>query len=165
MSIDCRLRMHKDYRDLSRDEIFDSLLPDCIERNGELAGRGVAYKDLPAMSLEDNGILGIALGSSEAGGYVTLDGNITGWLNELAFAPIDYSPTASTDEWSGDQGGSTRTCRRPKRSREPTLGRRRTIGQAVDSHSTRRHVEKLWPAAADNANRRWTREGIPRSRF
>lgn len=57
-----------------------------------------------SMSLEDNGVLGIALGSSEAGGYVTMDGNITGWLNELAFAPIDYSPTAPADEWSGDRG-------------------------------------------------------------
>jgi predicted NBD/HSP70 family sugar kinase len=57
-----------------------------------------------SMSLEDNGILGIALGSSEAGGYVTGTGNITGWLNELAFAPIDYSPQAPIDEWSGDRG-------------------------------------------------------------
>lgn len=57
-----------------------------------------------SMSLEDNGVLGIALGSSEAGGYVTLDGNITGWLNELAFAPVDYNPDAPVDEWSGDRG-------------------------------------------------------------
>jgi predicted NBD/HSP70 family sugar kinase len=57
-----------------------------------------------SMSLEDNGVLGVALGSSEAGGYVTPDGNITGWLNELAFCPVDYSPTAPLDEWSGDVG-------------------------------------------------------------
>jgi len=57
-----------------------------------------------SMSLEDNGVLGIALGSSLAGGYVTGTGNITGWLNELAFAPIDYSPDAPADEWSGDIG-------------------------------------------------------------
>ncbi|MEJ5310016.1 MAG: ROK family protein [Anaerolineae bacterium] len=57
-----------------------------------------------AMSLEDNGVLGIALGSSQAAGYVAPDGTITGWLNELAFAPVDYSPDASTDEWSGDRG-------------------------------------------------------------
>jgi predicted NBD/HSP70 family sugar kinase len=57
-----------------------------------------------SMSLEDNAVLGIALGSSEAGGYVTREGNITGWLNELAFAPIDYSTTAPVDEWSGDRG-------------------------------------------------------------
>ena len=57
-----------------------------------------------SMSLEDNGVLGIALGSSQAGGYVTMDGCLTGWLNELAFAPIDYSPDAPTEEWSGDRG-------------------------------------------------------------
>ena len=57
-----------------------------------------------AMSLEDTGVLGIALGSSEAGGYVDLHGAITGWLNELAFAPVDYNPAAAVDEWSGDTG-------------------------------------------------------------
>jgi predicted NBD/HSP70 family sugar kinase len=57
-----------------------------------------------SMSLEDNGILGIALGSSEAAGYVDMQGHILGWLNELAFAPIDYSPSAPADEWSGDVG-------------------------------------------------------------
>jgi predicted NBD/HSP70 family sugar kinase len=57
-----------------------------------------------SMSLEDNGVLGIAMGSSEAGGYVNLEGNITGWLNELAFAPVDYNPSAPVDEWSGDRG-------------------------------------------------------------
>ena len=57
-----------------------------------------------SMSLEDNGILGIAMGSSEAAGYVDLDGHIVGWLNELAFAPIDYSPEAPVEEWSGDIG-------------------------------------------------------------
>jgi predicted NBD/HSP70 family sugar kinase len=57
-----------------------------------------------SMSIEDNGILGLALGSSEAAGYVDMDGRITGWLNELAFAPIDYSPSAAVEEWSGDIG-------------------------------------------------------------
>lgn len=57
-----------------------------------------------SMSLEDNEVLGIALGSSEAAGYVDEAGHITGWLNELAFAPVDYSPTAPLDEWSGDRG-------------------------------------------------------------
>jgi predicted NBD/HSP70 family sugar kinase len=57
-----------------------------------------------SMSLEDNGVLGIAMGSSEAGGYVNMDGNITGWLNELAFGPVDYNPQGPIDEWSGDRG-------------------------------------------------------------
>jgi predicted NBD/HSP70 family sugar kinase len=57
-----------------------------------------------AMSLNDTSILGIAMGTSEAGGYVDLDGNITGWLNELAFAPCDMQEDSSLDEWSGDIG-------------------------------------------------------------
>jgi predicted NBD/HSP70 family sugar kinase len=57
-----------------------------------------------SMSLEDNGILGIAMGSSQAAGYVDLNGHILGWLNELAFAPIDYNSYAPVDEWSGDIG-------------------------------------------------------------
>jgi predicted NBD/HSP70 family sugar kinase len=57
-----------------------------------------------SMSLGENGILGIALGSSEAAGYVDLHGRILSWLNELAFAPIDYQPQAPSDEWSGDRG-------------------------------------------------------------
>ncbi|NLV58800.1 MAG: ROK family protein [Clostridiales bacterium] len=57
-----------------------------------------------AMSLGENGILGIAMGTSEAGGYVDPHGNITGWLNELAFVPCDLAVTAMRDEWSGDLG-------------------------------------------------------------
>ena len=57
-----------------------------------------------AMSLEATNVLGIAMGTSEAAGYVDGNGNITGWLNELAFAPVDANPSAMEDEWSGDIG-------------------------------------------------------------
>ena len=57
-----------------------------------------------AMSLEDTAVIGVAMGSSEAGGFVTPEGNITNWLNELAFVPIDGNPAAPADEWSGDIG-------------------------------------------------------------
>jgi len=57
-----------------------------------------------AMSLGDNAVIGVALGSSEAAGYVTPEGLITNWLNELAFVPIDANPNAPADEWSGDIG-------------------------------------------------------------
>lgn len=59
-----------------------------------------------SMSLGDNPVLGIALGSSQAAGYVNYEGNITGWLNELAFAPVDYRPSGPHDEWSGDCVGA-----------------------------------------------------------
>ncbi len=57
-----------------------------------------------SMSLRSNGVLGISLGTSTAAGYVTPDGNITPWLNELAFVPVDYRSGAPADEWSGDPG-------------------------------------------------------------
>ncbi|MBA4148519.1 MAG: ROK family protein [Verrucomicrobia bacterium] len=57
-----------------------------------------------SMSLNRNAVLGIAMGTSQAGGYVTPEGNITTWLNELAFMPVDYNPNAARDEWSGDYG-------------------------------------------------------------
>jgi predicted NBD/HSP70 family sugar kinase len=61
-----------------------------------------------SMSLGVGRVLGLALGSSEAAGYVNAGGNITGWLDEMAFAPVDFSPEASTDEWSGDRGVGAR---------------------------------------------------------
>ena len=57
-----------------------------------------------AISLGENNMLGIAMGTSEAVGYVDGNGCITGWLNELAFCPVDASPKAMQDEWSGDIG-------------------------------------------------------------
>ena len=57
-----------------------------------------------SMALGKNRILGISLGTSTAGGYVNAQGNITSWINELAFVPADYNPKAATDEWSGDYG-------------------------------------------------------------
>ena len=56
------------------------------------------------MSLNDTNVLGIAMGTSEAVGYVNEEGCITGWLNELAFVPVDANPEAMEDEWSGDIG-------------------------------------------------------------
>jgi predicted NBD/HSP70 family sugar kinase len=57
-----------------------------------------------ALSLGSQGMLGIAMGSSEAAGFMDKQGRILGWLNELAFAPVDYQPGAAVDEWSGDKG-------------------------------------------------------------
>jgi len=57
-----------------------------------------------SMALHDNAVLGVAMGSSLAAGFVTPQGNITSWLNELAFVPVDYREDAPADEWSGDRG-------------------------------------------------------------
>ncbi len=57
-----------------------------------------------ARAINSGAILGISMGTSLAAGYIDRHGYITGWLNELAFAPIDYRTDAPVDEWSGDRG-------------------------------------------------------------
>lgn len=57
-----------------------------------------------SMYFDKNALLGIAMGTSEAAGYVDNQGNITGWINELAFVPVDLNPYAVEDEWSHDFG-------------------------------------------------------------
>ena len=70
----------------------------------EVANDGDVTALAGAMDLNDNNVLGVAMGTSEAAGYVDAEGNITGWLNELAFVPVDYNKDAMVDEWSGDYG-------------------------------------------------------------
>ena len=70
----------------------------------EVANDGDVTALAGAMSLKADGLLGIAMGSSQAAGYINPNGCMAGWLNELAFAPVDYQPAAAADEWSGDRG-------------------------------------------------------------
>jgi len=57
-----------------------------------------------SMTMNSNSVLGVAMGTSEAVGYVNAAGNVTSQINELAFAPIDYRDQGPIDEWSGDRG-------------------------------------------------------------
>ena len=57
-----------------------------------------------AMGLGKGNLMGIAMGTSEAVGYVDKDKNVLGWINELAFAPVDLQAGAMQDEWSTDYG-------------------------------------------------------------
>lgn len=109
--INNRPRVASLYRGVPKD-LFDAkiarLFIDLKEAWGgipfEVVNDGEVTALAGAMSLSDNAVLGIALGSSQAGGYVTENGEITTWLNELAFVPVDYDPEAPVDEWSGDPG-------------------------------------------------------------
>ena len=57
-----------------------------------------------AMGMGVGSLMGIAMGTSEAVGYVDKDKNVLGWINELAFAPVDLNEDAMADEWSTDIG-------------------------------------------------------------
>jgi len=70
----------------------------------EVANDGDVTALAGLMSLGKKGILGVAMGSSEAAGFIDRKGCLTGRLSELAFAPVDLHPSAPADEWSGDTG-------------------------------------------------------------
>ncbi len=70
----------------------------------EVANDGDVTALAGALDLQDNNVLGIAMGTSEAVGYINKDGNLNGWLSELAFVPVDFNKDAMVDEWSGDYG-------------------------------------------------------------
>ena len=70
----------------------------------EVANDGDVTALAGSIDLGDNKVLGIAMGTSEAVGYINADGGINGWLSELAFVPVDFNENAMADEWSGDTG-------------------------------------------------------------
>lgn len=79
-------------------EIGDGNVPIVVANDGDvtaLAG---------AMGMGKTAVMGMAMGTSEAVGYVDRKGNVLGWFNELAFAPVDLSEKAMMDEWSYDIG-------------------------------------------------------------
>ncbi|MDD4070186.1 MAG: hypothetical protein PHF05_07020 [Candidatus Izemoplasmatales bacterium] len=70
----------------------------------EVANDGDVTALAGSMSLNKNKVLGIAMGTAQAAGYIDHFGNITGWLNELSFVPVDFNVNSIVDEWSGDYG-------------------------------------------------------------
>ena len=110
--INNRVRAGSLYRAVSPDQFAEKIAPLFLRIGEELGvplevvNDGEVTALAGSMSLGENPVLGIALGSSQAGGYVNRDGNITNWLNELAFVPVDYRPNGPSDEWSGDCCGA-----------------------------------------------------------
>ena len=106
-----RVKVASLFRGVPRD-LFDSRVKDLFLElrrawNGipfDVVNDGEVTALAASMSLGCNSVLGIALGTSTAAGFVTAEGNITTWLNELAFNPVDYRHQAPPDEWSGDGG-------------------------------------------------------------
>lgn len=106
--INNRVRVASLYRGVPKNQFVERIAPLFLRIRDELGVPMEVVNDgevtalAGSMSLGENPVLGVALGSSQAAGYVNHDGNITGWLNELAFAPVDYRSAGPLDEWSGD---------------------------------------------------------------
>ncbi len=99
------------FRGLSQDDFDRSIRPFFRELREEWGG--VPFEvandgDVSALAgslfLKENRVLGISMGTSEAAGYINAAGRVTGWLNELAFVPVDMRIDGPVDEWSGDVG-------------------------------------------------------------
>ena len=104
-----------------------------------------------AMGLGENNVLGIAMGTSEAVGYVDEKGNITGWLNELAFMPVDVNHDAMEDEWSG--GHRLRRASTSPRTRVIKLAPRAGINlsEYLSPAEKLKEVQKLMDQDGNNA--------------
>jgi len=103
-----------------------------------------------AMELNDNQVLGIAMGTSEAVGYVDETGQLKGWLNELAFVPVDKHKDAMIDEWSLDYG-----CGVKYFSQDAVIKLAKPAGIELD--------EKLAPAQKLKIVQKLNEEGDPRA--
>ena len=108
--VDNHPRLASLFRGISKEDFAKHIVPIFDEIQKEynvpfvVANDGEVTALAGAMSMESNGVLGLSMGTSQAIGYVNVNGNITDWLNELAFAPVDYRDDAPADEWSGDIG-------------------------------------------------------------
>ena len=106
-----KVRVASLFRGITDASIFDSQVRDIFL--GLAKSYGVPFEVLNdgdvtalagSMSLGRNAVLGVAMGTSVAAGYVDKAGNLTNWLSELAFVPVDYRPDGPADEWSADRG-------------------------------------------------------------
>ena len=106
-----KVRIASLFRGITDANIFDSqvrdMFLDLAKSYGvpfEVLNDGDVTALAGSMSLGRNAVLGVAMGTSVAAGYVDKAGNLTNWLSELAFVPVDYRPDGPADEWSGDRG-------------------------------------------------------------
>jgi predicted NBD/HSP70 family sugar kinase len=118
----------------------------------EVANDGEVTALAGSMALGKNAVFGLALGTSTAAGYVTPEGNITTWLNELAFAPIDYNPNAPVDEWSGDYGCGVQYFSQQCVARLISVAGI-DVDQTLSLPEKLKHVQKLMDKNDDRARR------------
>jgi len=109
--VDNEVRVASLFRGIDRDTfasqvrgLFKRLAADWGNPPFEVVNDGEVTALAGSMALGDGAVLGLAMGTSLAAGYCDACGHITPWLDELAFAPLDFRPDAPADEWSGDLG-------------------------------------------------------------
>ncbi|MBN2207178.1 MAG: ROK family protein [Candidatus Aminicenantes bacterium] len=108
--IDNQVRIASLFRGVAEDVFEERVRPMFLEMRREwgvpleVINDGEVTALVGTLTLGRTPMLGVAMGSSQAAGYVNGAGRIPGWLDELAFVPVDANPAAPPDEWSGDVG-------------------------------------------------------------
>ncbi|MDF1753380.1 MAG: ROK family protein [Verrucomicrobiales bacterium] len=111
--IDNQVRIASLFRGVTDDVVFKNrvapMFTDIIDKHYpgvpfEIENDGDVTALAGALTMNTTGVLGIAMGTAEAVGYVNTRGQVTPQLNELAFASVDYREGGPVDEWSGDEG-------------------------------------------------------------
>ncbi|NWK57164.1 ROK family protein [Verrucomicrobiaceae bacterium N1E253] len=111
--INNEVRIASLFRGIKDPEVFDTVVRPIFKNISEKEYPGIPFDVINdgevtalagSISLDTNSVLGVAMGTSEAVGYVDPQGNVTTQINELAFAPVDYRENGPVDEWSGDEG-------------------------------------------------------------
>ncbi len=101
------------FRGITDEKVFDETVRPMFKNIFDAEYPGVPYEVINdgevtalagSITMNTNSVLGIAMGTSEAVGYVDQEGNVTQQINELAFSPVDYRENGPVDEWSGDEG-------------------------------------------------------------
>ena len=127
----------------------------------ELVNDGEVTALAGSMSMNDNAVLGVSMGTSEAVGYVTPEGNINPWLNELAFAPVDYRENGPVDEWSGDIGCGVQFFSQQGVARLiPLAGLDSDIDMSLPNPEKLIEVQKLMAAGDERARKLYETVGV-----
>lgn len=118
MTIDVRTRTDTDIRALERDEVLDDLLPRAMGVHGDLAARGIAYQELPALGLDVDGrvvtltaapgTVVLRTGTERAGVVAVLDGDALSDLVQDTASTMGLAMTSrmkitagSINDWIG----------------------------------------------------------------
>lgn len=111
--INNEVRVASLFRGITDPKVYDEVVRPMFKNIFDKEYPGVPYEVINdgevtalagSITMNTNNVLGIAMGTSEAVGYVDAEGNVTSQINELAFAPVDFRENGPVDEWSGDEG-------------------------------------------------------------
>mmetsp|Transcript_86996 Transcript_86996/g.211103 ORF Transcript_86996/g.211103 Transcript_86996/m.211103 type:complete len:656 (-) Transcript_86996:104-2071(-) len=92
-------------RDVYKEKVVDIFTRIAKEVAGDVPLKVINDGEVTALAaaakIGAGNIMGISMGSDEGAGYANKDGNLTGWINEMGYVRIDFSPSGARNPWDG----------------------------------------------------------------